>query len=365
MLLLLGGVFMRVTFPHMGNLYVALEGIFTYLGVEVCLPPKTNKETINIGTRSTPEAACLPFKIVLGNFIQGIEKGADTVIMLGGNGPCRFGYYGPLAEKIMQDLGYKFNLIMLEGNNFFDLINKIRVESGVSYWQILEAIRFGWVKLKTIDDFEKLTVKSRPREKLSGAISRIFDEAVVLIRGAKNLKEINLVKKSFFTEVKKLTLEKEVLKVGLVGDIYMMLEPAANFRVEKMLGALGVEVQRSIYVSDWLKHNLLPHIRYTYKKRLLGAGYPYLKAFVGGHGLDTVANSVIYAQKKFDGVIQILPMTCMPEIVAQSVLPKVQRDHGIPVLTLVLDEHGGEAGFATRIEAFVDLLHKRKEKNVG
>jgi len=52
----------------------------------------------------------------------------------------------------------------------------------------------------------------------------------------------------------------------------------------------------------------------------------------------------------------------MPEIVAESILPAVERDYNIPILTLIIDEMTGEAGYMTRIEAFVDLLRKRRER---
>lgn len=53
----------------------------------------------------------------------------------------------------------------------------------------------------------------------------------------------------------------------------------------------------------------------------------------------------------------------MPEIVAERILPALEWDFIIPVLTLIIDEMTGEAGYLTRLEAFVDLLDRRKERN--
>ena len=55
-----------------------------------------------------------------------------------------------------------------------------------------------------------------------------------------------------------------------------------------------------------------------------------------------------------------MPFSCMPEIVAQNILPKVSRNENIPILELVLDEQTGKAGNITRIEAFVDLVMRKK-----
>ena len=71
-------------------------------------------------------------------------------------------------------------------------------------------------------------------------------------------------------------------------------------------------------------------------------------------------------KNNFDGFIHLLPFTCMPEIVAGSILPTIEKEQNIPIMSLVLDEMTGEAGFLTRIEAFIDLVRKRRElKNEG
>ena len=86
---------------------------------------------------------------------------------------------------------------------------------------------------------------------------------------------------------------------------------------------------------------------------------------IGGHAQETVGNSVLYAKKGYDGIIQVYPLTCMPEIVAESILPSVERDFEVPVLTLILDEMTGEEGFVTRLEAFADLIEQRASEKTG
>ncbi|NYC93625.1 putative nucleotide-binding protein (sugar kinase/HSP70/actin superfamily) [Clostridium acetobutylicum] len=64
----------------------------------------------------------------------------------------------------------------------------------------------------------------------------------------------------------------------------------------------------------------------------------------------------------FDGAIQLFPMGCMPEIVSKSILPTISRDKDFPILSLIIDEMTGDAGYMTRIEAFIDLLERRKNR---
>lgn len=86
----------------------------------------------------------------------------------------------------------------------------------------------------------------------------------------------------------------------------------------------------------------------------------------GGHGRESVGNAILFAKRGFDGVIQLSPFTCIPEIVAKSILPKVCAKYDIGFLPVTLDEQTGKEGLRTRIEAFVDLLAaKRKHKEAN
>jgi predicted nucleotide-binding protein (sugar kinase/HSP70/actin superfamily) len=154
---------------------------------------------------------------------------------------------------------------------------------------------------------------------------------------------------------------KDTLKVGLVGEIYTVLEPAVNLEIERLLGEMGVEVIRSIYLSDWVMTNLILHtLRLRDDREHYRLAAPYLGHFVGGHGIETISTTIMYARAGVDGVIQVAPLTCMPEIVAKSILPRVSLEENIPVLTLMLDEHSAEAGILTRLEAFCELLWARR-----
>jgi predicted nucleotide-binding protein (sugar kinase/HSP70/actin superfamily) len=87
---------------------------------------------------------------------------------------------------------------------------------------------------------------------------------------------------------------------------------------------------------------------------------PYLKRDVGGDGWETVGEKVLHA-KEYDGIVHLAPFTCMPEIVAQNIMPSTKEK--IPVLTILCDEQLAKAGVLTRLEAFVDLLERKRWVN--
>ena len=88
----------------------------------------------------------------------------------------------------------------------------------------------------------------------------------------------------------------------------------------------------------------------------------YLGRDVGGFALPSLKEAVAFVREGIDGLIHLAPFNCTPEIVAVSVLPRLARDHDVPLLTLSFDEHSGEAGLVTRLEAFVDLLERRARR---
>ena len=67
----------KVSFPHMGTIYVVWASALRKLGVEPYIPPYTSKKTLSLGTKNSPEAICLPYKWILSNFVEAIDVGVE------------------------------------------------------------------------------------------------------------------------------------------------------------------------------------------------------------------------------------------------------------------------------------------------
>ena len=359
---------MKVTFPHMGYIWLCVKTMLEYLGVDLAVPPPSSKRTLALGARYSPEFACLPLKLNLGNFIEASALGADTILMAGGCGPCRFGYYAQVEHAILQDLGYQYRLVVLEPpeRHAGQLLSRIKVITGNNSWkQVYRGVKLGYQKIRAVDELEMTVHRLRPREVIPGSTDRAFQEALREIERASDLAELAVAQRRTKEILESVpTEEGDVLRVGVVGEIFTLLEPFANLDIERRLGRMGVEVDRSIYLSEWVNDHMLFGLVKGLRSRreACRAALPYLKHFVGGHGQETVGSTILYARAGYDGVIQLLPFTCMPEIVARSILPVVSADLDLPVLTLTIDEQTGEAGVITRLEAFVDLLERRRRE---
>ncbi|NLY90176.1 MAG: CoA protein activase [Firmicutes bacterium] len=356
---------MRLTFPHMGMLSIPVETLLNGLGHQAVTPPPTNKRTFELGAKYSPEGACLPFKINLGNYIEALEQGAEGILMAGGLGPCRFGYYAQIQRQILEELGYQFDLLLLEplGGERKELYRALRVlREKVPFPRALAALRLAWAKTRWLDRGNALFRYYLPRSKDPSKARKSYHQYLEAIRQETKL---CLLDKHY----QKLGVELEgnlrpetgfLLRVKIIGEIYMVLEPRVNFHLENLLGEMGVEVVRGISLSQWVEEHLLGFFYPHHRRRTILLSTPFLPSFVGGHGRETIAEMVDAGVNRLDGVIQVLPFTCMPEIVAQSITPAVSATYQLPVLTLVIDEHSAEAGVITRLEAFVDLLRRKR-----
>ncbi|MDP2953817.1 MAG: CoA protein activase [Chloroflexota bacterium] len=359
---------MRIAFPHMGHIYVPLRAAFHQLHVDTVVPPPNSHRALSLGVRYSPETLCVPFKLTLGNMIEALDLGADTLLMAAGRNLCRFGYYAKVQERILRDMDYHFEMIttdLFEGKivGIARLIQ--RLSGGAPTLKVVAAIRFGLAKLGVLDELERVVHQVRAVELEKGATTRVWREALEAIDKADDYEELNRARAAYMEKLGQVPRDREALplKVGIIGEFFVVLEPFSNMDVEVELGRLGVEVRRNTFVSEWMKFSLfLNAFGLSEKEKLHRAASPYLRRDVGGDGWESVGEKALHASN-YDGLVHLAPFTCMPEIVAQNIMPSVKGD--IPVLTILCDEQMGRAGMLTRLEAFVDLLKRRRRKFDG
>lgn len=355
---------MLVSFPHMGKMHLALEKACQILEIPCIVPALPGPETLRLGQELAPEGSCLPFCLVLGNIRESLEKGADSILMLGGSGPCRFGFFIYLAVQILKDAGYKFEPLIIDRGYHLNNLRILQDSNHNSILTLIKAAYFGWEILVCEETIARIEREYTPLVLEIAKFDEFLAEARNKLCSVENLKEVAFIRKDIMAFIKDVPMHpaEKSLKVGLIGDIYTLLEPYANHRVEEYLRNRGVVVYKEMSVSNWLPNILLPWRKSGYRQGLLAKAYPYLCSSVGGFGLETVANAKMMNETNVDGIIQLFPLGCMPEIVARSALDKMCRDEKIPALYVTLDQHHSMTGFETRLEAFLDMLYNRQQK---
>lgn len=350
--------------PNMGAIAPAFRASAKILGASLLVPPITQR-TISLGTRYSPEFACLPFKTILGSFIECLEMGADTLFMVTSSNACRMGYYSKVHEQILRDLGYKFKFLRHNSSDkgVTGVLRTVRRCTNHAPWhKVIAAYVLGTAKLRALDDLERKAAKVRAVELERGQTEHIYRAGVEAIDEATNVFALRRAVRLYLRKLDQVAQDPSVvpLRVGIVGELYIVLEPFVNLNVEVELGKLGVEVTRArtTYLSEWTSLKSYMGVLTKEKRKLAKYAYPYLRRDIGGHGLESVAEKVRLARAGYDGMLHLAPFTCMPESVAQSIMPTTEEN--LPVLTILCDEQITKTGMLTRLEAFVDLLERRR-----
>ena len=158
---------------------------------------------------------------------------------------------------------------------------------------------------------------------------------------------------------------EERIRIGIVGEIYVIMESSTNLGVEQRLNNMGVEVTNVQYISEWIQHNILPRkINRSESWKMWDKAEQYKSCNCGGHDMENTGCIVDFGEKGYDGVIHLMPFGCLPELITRSIIPKLSEQYDIPILSVSMDEQTGEANLQTRLEAFVDLCRSKKHEQL-
>jgi|YelNatPaOPRAMG01_1025707.scaffolds.fasta_scaffold25176_5 predicted nucleotide-binding protein (sugar kinase/HSP70/actin superfamily) len=356
----------RVAFPPLGFLSRVAEAYLHALGVETVTPPPTSRRTLDIGVQGSPEMICIPCKLLFGNYVEAAERGATDIVMLGGPGTCRLGYSVAQQARRLQEWGFAVRVHTLDLYHVHrDIFRLTRAfADGRPATELVEPIRFLLALLDLTDALETGVLVARPRERERGAADRAYAAAWERIAALRTREELEEQRDDILGLLDAVDLDEDrpVLRIGLVGDVYTILTPFLNHNLEVQLGRMGVEVRRWFRYTGRVSLPLPDFLRMDRGGRARRAGSRYLKRDVGGFARSTVAEAALMAEGEVDGLIHVAPFNCTPETVAQSALVALQRERGVPVLSLSFDEQTGAAGVMTRLEAFVDMLWSARRR---
>ena len=144
------------------------------------------------------------------------------------------------------------------------------------------------------------------------------------------------------------------LKVMILGELYSLIDSNASYNAERKLMKMGIDVYRDIDLTYLL-------ITKRFKLRnMIKRGKKYIKYHLGADASGSVVKSMDSSLDGFDGIIHLKSFGCTPEISAMSIMPKISEQYNIPIMYLSFDAEDNEVGVDTRLEAFYDMIKRRK-----
>lgn len=300
---------MRLGVPRFGIYSNIIKNFLESLGVDVIMPTRISREMIKLGAANSADMICFPFKVTLGQQIWALENGATSLVAFNSCGLCRLKHYYQIQELTLRELGYKFNMHVVTKDNITKTIKQLGHISRLNAYK-----RLGEVYSK-IKEAEERAYRSSPGRSLN---------------------------------------------IGVIGEIYTILEQDINFDIVKRLQRRGANVNISLTLTDYLNESTERGGREDIKE-----AKALLTQELGGHGFQSIVNTIYYGKNGFDGVIHLLPLSCMPESTVEPLVDFVAGKYGIPLYRFPIDESSFDVGFTTRLDTFLSMLRRRRKDNNG
>lgn len=300
------------------------------LGRELVVSGTTNKAILDQGVSEATNDLCVPIKIFFGHVVQ-LKGQVDKIFvprLVNVNQRYTFcpKFLGlpDMVEYGMKGLPPLFTLRI-------DLRKKIR----------------GWFELaRMVADALDCSIVSVFKGLHQGRkVQALYDS--LLLEGYTPPEAMEFMYKGQKGKVPG-TGKKLVGTVAVLGYPYSLYDDYFNGNLLSTLKDMGVKVLTPEMASPsdlYSQIRLLPKGLFWYfSNRVLGAGMYYL------------------SEVNIDGIVHVSNFACGPDAMVNKLLELEAKKYSCPFLTISLDEHTGQAGIHTRLEAFVDMVRWRRQR---
>lgn len=304
---------MKVGFPSVGSVLTGiLSGFLSDLGLDVIEPPPVTEHTIQLGVRHSPDMMCFPYKVTLGSMIELADLGADVLLQYnsGKRGQCRQKQYWRLQAFRLARLGYNCRVMGVTTNSL-------------------------------VRDLSRLSGRSR---------------CWTMQIARERLKE--LVKEEHLFQIQR---SKMYPNIGVIGEVYCCIESGVNRNLYSLIEKYGGHPVHTVGTFDYIRPQIQMLRLFCIKSRYERAASRYFEGVPAGHAMENVSSLLKLVDEGIDGVIHVMPLTCMPECMIEDYVDAICEDNRVSLLRLPLDETNSPANVETRVETFVELTLRRRQ----
>jgi len=289
---------------------------FGELGVKVVLSDKTNRKLIHKGLQEVLAEACYPVKVAYGHVANLIEKDVDRIFL-----PSIID-----LEKDSDDVARSYNCPLIQGIPFM-LRPAFKDKAKIVSPSIFMA-----------KEKENLDAEMQKIGKEFGKKTKEIASAITAALKAQD--EFESIRRQRGQEILK-TLKKDNEAVVIIGKPYNVHDLALNLNIAKKLRHLGMLA---------IPFDLLPLDTIE-----LPSHYSNL---VWKNEQNLLRAAILAKNNHSLNPIMITNYGCGPDAFFWKYLEETMEED--PYLLLEVDEHSGDAGMITRIEAFLDTLDRPK-----
>jgi len=303
---------------------------FEELGVEVVLSSPTNKKILENGMKKAVDDTCLPVKLTFGHLMDLADR-VDYLFI------PRLVSIEPDAFTCPKLIGLP-DMIKANLENLPTVLDTcFDIKKGISLYQsFLELGQNFTNKTALINNaFQKAEMKQKEFEKTMEK-GLTPEEAIDIMEGSPSPANNNPVKP-----------RTEDLKIGLIGHPYNLYDNYINMDLIEKLRQGGCQViTAEMLPAPVMKKEAAAwreDIFWTMGRKMVGAAFHFFNS------------------NRVDGIICCISFECGPDSLLEVLILEEARKHKeIPYMSLIIDEHTGEAGVVTRVEAFLDMIRRKR-----
>ena len=311
--------------------YPFLKVFFEELGAETVISQNTTKELIDKGIKVSVSDICVPIKIFNGHILNLLDHNVDYLFVprmmsvrkgeffcpkfMGLPDMVKYGI--PESEdKLLSPNITSYRDDISDIKNFSFICDYLDV-SMIDVRKALRRARMVW------NEYRKLSMK--------GFSAKEVLDCMVLGR--------ELSKKQ----------DEGILNIGLMGYVYNLYDEFVSMGIIDMLKEKGIRVKTFEMFDEKVLDSQLKGMKktlfWTFSNKLLAAGYKFFR------------------DPFIDGIIHVTAFGCGPDSLIGKIMELESVDYKKPFMTIRVDEHTGENHLQTRVEAFIDMLYRKKVKS--
>ncbi len=313
--------------------YPFYYGFFTDLGIKIVLSDVTTKETMTRGSALVVTETCLPIKVYIGHVLNLIDKGVDKILV-------------PSIQSIAPKI---YNCSKIRG--LPDLVRNVVKKD----FTMIEATLDKSEKNHGLYDFlremaEPFGITDMERiKKASKAGWRTYNNFHIMSKSGMSYK-----KAMNYALQGKVFIENQTkefpISIALISHGYNIFDERTSMKIFDKLEKMDVRVYSALQLSNEQMDDGIKALRedmyWANEREMTGAAGHYLK------------------DMKIDGLITLTAFGCGPDSLMVERITRRAKRFNKPLLNLTIDEQTGEAGFITRLEAFVDMLFRKKRAKI-
>ncbi|MDQ2087250.1 acyl-CoA dehydratase activase-related protein [Herbivorax sp. ANBcel31] len=283
---------------------VLWEEFFKNLGCNVIVSDETNKQTLDLGVKSCSNETCLPVKVFHGHVLHLKDK-VDYIFI-------------PRYSSLDENEYACPKFCGLPDIVSLNLKGKIKV--------LDISVHMDRLPYKT---FESLKVVAKTLKlRYSYVVNALKNAYVKFKKSQQCLKDKDINKNT---------------SISILGHPYMIYDSYLSMKLIDKLKKHNINVYTPEDIDDRTKRK---------------NAYPFEGKVFWEIGFELLGSAFTFAkEQKVKGIIYITPFACgIDAFIVEFIERCFKSDISVPFLKLTVDEHTGEAGFNTRLEAFLDMV---------